>query len=60
MAYKCLNCDWTGQWYELIHETMCPKCRCSALRTRDAKKKESMHQVIQSAFAHMTTASPPQ
>ncbi|GAB7023841.1 hypothetical protein [Salidesulfovibrio brasiliensis] len=31
MKYRCINCDWTGQWDSLIHETMCPVCRSTAL-----------------------------
>lgn len=30
MAYKCMHCDWIGEWDELILETMCPVCRNSA------------------------------
>ncbi|CCO22594.1 conserved protein of unknown function [Maridesulfovibrio hydrothermalis AM13 = DSM 14728] len=58
MAYKCLNCGWSGHWYELIHETMCPYCRCSAMRVRD--NQDSMNQMMQPAFAPKTTDSPPQ
>ncbi len=27
MVHKCINCGWSGRWEELIHETMCPRCK---------------------------------
>ncbi|MGE4195228.1 MAG: hypothetical protein AB7E51_17730 [Pseudodesulfovibrio sp.] len=27
MEYECKNCDWSGTWDEMIHETLCPSCR---------------------------------
>ena len=55
MAYKCLNCGWSGHWHELIHETMCPKCRCSTMRIGD--NQESVQQMMQTAYANIKTGS---
>ena len=58
MDYKCLNCEWSGPWDELILETMCPMCRSSAIPL--SENEDPIQQVMQNAYSYMTTGASPQ
>lgn len=58
MDYKCSNCDWSGPWDELIHETMCPECRSF---TAPAMSYEAhIRKVMQTVYSYKATGAPPQ
>jgi len=58
MHYQCVNCDWKGPWDELIHETMCPRCRSGArpLLQNDGMAAQAAHGIADA----VTVNSPPQ
>lgn len=35
MEYQCIGCGWSGDWVDLIHETLCPHCRCATRPKED-------------------------
>lgn len=55
MYYRCTRCDWSGPWDEMIHETMCPKCRAKTLPLHE--DENAPQQVVHTVC---TPPSPPQ
>jgi Zn finger protein HypA/HybF involved in hydrogenase expression len=58
MEYKCSHCEWSGTWDELILETLCPKCRSSAVPIRN--NDDPAQQVTQTTHSYMFSGAPPQ